>query len=44
MKLGVWMQKVNRGRRTEEDGVREQIRGRIDFKNPMQLRFPELGM
>ena len=39
-KRGVWMEKVNRGRNTEEE--RGQIRRRMDFKNLMQLRFPEL--
>ena len=26
------------------DGARVQTRGRMDFKSPMQLRFPELKM
>ena len=38
------MGKVNRGKNAEEEGVRRQTRERMDFRRPMQLRFPELRM
>ena len=41
MKRGVWMVKVNEVKNTEAG---RQTRGRMDFRNPMQLRFPELRM
>ena len=44
MKRGVRMEEVNRGKNAEGGGARGQIRGRIDFRNPMQPRFPGLRM
>ena len=44
VKRGVWMGKVNRGKNAEEDGVKGQTRGKMDFRHPMQLQCPELRM
>ena len=38
------MEKVNEGKNAEEDEVRRQTHGRMDFKSPRQVQFPELRM